>query len=77
MSNRQRRERHALAEAQNWRCAYCGKIMGFDTVSIEHVIPRWQGGSDDLANKVAACKPCNSEANHTLHRNIARTRQTA
>ncbi len=38
-------------------CVYCG-VTGAATV--DHVIPVAQGGRDDLANLVRACKPCNS-----------------
>ena len=43
------------------RCAYCGRRAD----SVDHVIPRCQGGSDDAGNLVPACKPCNSSKNGT------------
>lgn len=49
-----------LAEAQNWRCCYCGMVMGFDDVTVEHVMPRAIGGSDEWENMAAACEFCNS-----------------
>jgi hypothetical protein len=38
-------------------CRYCGAT---DQVSVDHVLPRVQGGSDDLCNLALACKSCNS-----------------
>lgn len=38
-------------------CAYCGDT---DTLSIDHLIPRIRGGSDDGVNLVLACRCCNS-----------------
>jgi len=53
-----------LCEAQNWRCCYCGVHMTTSarrdrSPSIEHVVPRFVGGSDDWENLVAACRLCN------------------
>ena len=43
-----RRDRHT--------CAYCSRPA--DTV--DHVVPRCQGGLSTWSNTVAACRPCNS-----------------
>jgi hypothetical protein len=37
-------------------CVYCGE----QATSIDHVKPRWAGGSDDMSNLVPACTSCNS-----------------
>lgn len=37
-------------------CHYCGTPA--DTV--DHLIPKSQGGTDDPTNLVPACRPCNS-----------------
>lgn len=47
-------------------CSYCGcELMlgytnGKDGFTIDHVIPRCQGGGDDPSNRVPACRSCNS-----------------
>jgi 5-methylcytosine-specific restriction endonuclease McrA len=46
-----------LSEAQNHRCAYCGKIM--DHPTRDHIIPRSKGGAHSWINIVAACQECN------------------
>lgn len=57
--------RTRLAEAQNWRCAYCGikctdeREIGH-SATIEHIVPRSIGGRDVWENMVMACKNCNS-----------------
>jgi hypothetical protein len=56
--------RAVLSEAQNHRCCYCGVKM-IDMrgdrlcATIDHVIPKSLGGSDDWENLVAACDLCN------------------
>lgn len=53
------RLRARLAEAQNWRCAYCHGCLEPDTVTIEHVVPLVLGGEDAWENMAAACQRCN------------------
>jgi hypothetical protein len=53
-----------LAGEQGWRCCYCGCRMDPDPsrpdgVTIEHVIPKALGGTNDWINLVAACNRCN------------------
>lgn len=62
-----------LWDLQDGRCAYClgpmlvpgdpaGRESGMNgkRMSLDHVIPRCQGGSHHISNLVAACKGCNS-----------------
>jgi hypothetical protein len=47
----------------NQPCFYCGDVPN----SVDHVIPRSKGGSNDNVNKVPACSPCNQmKSNMTL-----------
>lgn len=38
-------------------CVYCGAV---DRLSLDHLIPRLQGGEDAADNLVTACRTCNS-----------------
>jgi 5-methylcytosine-specific restriction endonuclease McrA len=40
-------------------CQYCGNIFHKQELTLDHVIPRSQGGETSWTNVVAACKPCN------------------
>lgn len=51
-----RKERREILEAANWTCIYCADQA--DTV--DHYIPLSLGGTNDRANKVAACTRCNT-----------------
>lgn len=54
-----------LCEEQNWRCCYCGHdwrilINRKTRPTVEHIIPRSKGGTDEWVNLAAACSRCNS-----------------
>lgn len=58
-------KRTRAAEAQGWKCCYCGVHMSVEcksknSVTLEHVIPKSQGGTDNPDNLVAACNRCNT-----------------
>lgn len=58
------RQARAAARA-GWLCHWCGTPMARDrrsprAATIEHVIPRADGGGDGDANTVAACALCNN-----------------
>lgn len=41
-------------------CAYCGRVMPLEALTIDHIQPRSKGGSvRDINNMVLACMPCN------------------
>ena len=57
--------RTRLAEAQNWKCCFCGcymtEIAGKkNSVTVEHVVPKSMGGTDDVENLAASCYRCNN-----------------
>lgn len=41
----------------DYMCQYCGKKS--TQLTIDHIIPRHAGGTNDWLNVVAACPPCN------------------
>ena len=53
--------RDRLAEAQNWRCCYCGERMedGTHAPTLEHIVPLSIGGPDDERNLAVAGRSCN------------------
>ncbi len=42
-------------------CQYCGKKPGSEELTIDHVVPRAQGGQSTWTNCVLACIDCNSK----------------
>lgn len=46
----------AILAAHGGVCHYCGSPHAHQ---VDHIVPRIDGGSDDLGNLIAACLPCN------------------
>jgi hypothetical protein len=55
-------DRTVVAERARYCCEYCLSQLKFsiDSFSVEHIIPRSRGGSDDLSNLALACQGCNN-----------------
>ena len=51
--------RNLMARDRN-RCQYCGHIFPTSELSLDHVMPRSQGGGDSWENLVCACVTCNA-----------------
>lgn len=60
------RQVRALVRRDGWRCAYCPAELDVTTVTIDHVIPRSRGGTNDLGNLVLACWPCNKSKGNAI-----------
>jgi 5-methylcytosine-specific restriction endonuclease McrA len=62
--------RSSVLARDNETCQYCGAQPGRAHLTIDHVLPRAQGGTTNWENVVAACSNCN-------HRKANRTPQQA
>ena len=51
--------RNLFARERN-QCMYCGSHFSTADLTIDHVVPRSQGGVDSWENLVAACRGCNA-----------------
>lgn len=45
----------------NHLCQYCGRKFSASNLTLDHVVPRSQGGSRTWDNLVSACRPCNGK----------------
>jgi 5-methylcytosine-specific restriction endonuclease McrA len=52
--------RRNVAKRDHYTCQYCGAQPGTEGLTIDHVLPRAQGGQSGWTNCVAACVPCNA-----------------
>lgn len=58
--------KYHVFKRDRYTCQYCGAQPGRHELTIDHVVPRSQGGQTDWNNCVASCGPCNSKkANRT------------
>ena len=52
--------RNIFARDRN-RCQYCGRTFATNELSLDHVVPRSQGGGSTWSNIVCSCVRCNSK----------------
>jgi 5-methylcytosine-specific restriction endonuclease McrA len=52
--------RRNVAKRDYYTCQYCGAQPGWGSITIDHVVPRSQGGASTWTNCVAACVSCNA-----------------
>lgn len=55
-----KRLRFEILRRDGFRCRYCGVCAESAALRVDHVIPVALGGTDDPANLVTACEPCNT-----------------
>lgn len=63
---REREKARALRKSGWWRqqiqpgvCHYCGKQVGAEALTLDHVVPVARGGTSTKGNVVPACDACN------------------
>lgn len=49
-----------------YQCQYCGDELPADDLTLDHVVPRCEGGPTSWTNVVAACVPCNRRKGRDL-----------
>ncbi len=57
-------ERQRVHEKYNGHCAYCGKVIEYKNMQIDHIIPKRnmddkRKGTNDFENLNPACRRCN------------------
>lgn len=64
---REREKARELRKTDWWRakiaagvCHYCGKKVGAENLTLDHVIPVARGGRSTRGNCVPCCKDCNN-----------------
>jgi len=51
--------RKAIKEHFNCQCVYCGETYELNELTLDHVIPRFNGGQTITRNLVPSCRKCN------------------
>ena len=52
--------RRAIIKRDKSSCQYCGKHLSTKDITIDHVVPKSQGGNNSFINCVVSCLKCNS-----------------
>jgi 5-methylcytosine-specific restriction endonuclease McrA len=47
-------------------CFYCGRRVGRDRLTMDHLVPLSRGGKSKKGNLVPACKDCNNKKKYLL-----------
>ena len=56
--------REYVYKRNNYQCQSCGKTNQETQLSIDHIIPLAQGGSNDISNLQTLCLSCNQSKKH-------------
>jgi predicted restriction endonuclease len=62
-SEAKRKWRQSIKEHWDYECAYCGET---ENLTLDHITPRFKGGSDRITNVLCACKECNTDKGHQV-----------
>jgi predicted restriction endonuclease len=60
-SEAKRKWRQSIKEQWNFKCAYCESE---ENLTLDHITPRANGGTDRITNLLCACKECNNSKGH-------------
>ena len=52
-------DRQKVYEKYNGHCAYCGKAIAIKDMQVDHILPKRNGGTDDIDNLNPSCRLCN------------------
>jgi 5-methylcytosine-specific restriction endonuclease McrA len=68
---REREKARALRKSNWWKariaegtCHYCGKKVGAENLTLDHVVPVARGGKSTRRNCVPSCHECNASKKH-------------
>ena len=54
-----KRERFSVFERDGFTCQYCGRMPPEVVLHVDHIIPVYEGGTNDRENLITSCDSCN------------------
>lgn len=54
-----KRTRDIVYNKYDGHCGYCGKEIAYKDMQVDHIFPRYLGGTDDVNNLLPSCRSCN------------------
>jgi 5-methylcytosine-specific restriction endonuclease McrA len=58
-----------VASSQEWKCGTCEQTLDF-TYEIDHHIPLFKGGTNEVSNLIALCRNCHGKKTLLENNNI-------
>ena len=52
-------KRLAVYNKYQGHCAYCGNLIDYKNMQVDHILSQRQGGTDDIDNLNPSCRRCN------------------
>lgn len=52
-------KRKIMFNRDDWSCQYCNKKLTYNSITVDHVLPKCRGGQTTWKNCVVCCKQCN------------------
>lgn len=52
-------DKQYIYERDNKKCFFCGKLLKYNKITLDHYLPRSKKGTTDVFNLVTCCKFCN------------------
>lgn len=52
-------DRQKVYDKYNGHCAYCGKAIAIKDMQVDHILPKRNGGTNDIDNLNSSCRLCN------------------
>ena len=52
-------DRQKVYDKYNGHCAYCGKAIKIKDMQVDHILPKRNGGTNDIDNLNPSCRLCN------------------
>ena len=52
-------DRQKVYDKYNGHCAYCGKPITIKDMQVDHILPKRNGGTNDIDNLNPSCRLCN------------------
>lgn len=54
-----KKKRFDIFKRDGFKCQYCGRTPPDIILEIDHIIPKYEGGKDNIHNYITACFDCN------------------